>query len=385
MRLAVICDYADENWPSMDLVAEMLLENLGAHHAATIRATGIRPNTNRRAGRFPGMRRADFANNADRLMNRFWDYPRHLKKRREEFDLFHILDHSYAQLVHELPRERTIVTCHDLDTFRCVLEPDLEPRSKAFVLITKKILDGLRQAAWVTCDSMATRAELLKHQVVPAERTVVIPNGVHPTCSPEPDVLADEQATLLLGPLSDDVIDVLHVGSTIERKRIDVLLQVFAAIRKEFPKARLLRAGGEFTSEQMKFVEQLGLAEAILVLPTLARPVLSAVYRRAALLLQPSDREGFGLPVIESLACGTPVIASDLEVLREVGGDAAVYCPVSDINTWSETAISLLHERREQPQQWDFRREAGFVQASKFTWTEYATRMVALYRDLWYS
>lgn len=385
MRLAVICDYAEENWPSMDLVAEMLLKHLRAEHASVVEATRVCPPLKYRLSRLPSLGKKSFAFNADRLINRFRDYPASLRKSRSEFDLFHLVDHSYAQLVHQLPPERTIVTCHDLDTFRSVLEPSLEPRAGWFVTMTGKILDGLRKAAWVTCDSVATRDELLKYEIVPASRTVVIPNGVHPSCSPEPDAAADAEAERLLGAQRPETVELLHVGSTITRKRIDVLLRVFASVRKELPAARLVRAGGAFTAEQNRLVEQLGLSESITVLPKLSREVLAAVYRRAALVLQPSEREGFGLPVVEALACGACVVASDLDVLREVGGEAASYRAVADVSAWSETVIALLCERRDEPQLWNVRREQGLKQAARFSWSEYANKMVALYRDLWYS
>jgi glycosyltransferase involved in cell wall biosynthesis len=385
MRLAVICDYAEENWPSMELVAEMLLRHLRADHASVVEATRVCPSLKHRLSRLPFLGKKSFAFNADRLINRFRDYPASLQKSRAEFDLFHLVDHSYAHLVHELPRERTIVTCHDLDTFRCVLEPSLEPRARWFVTMTGKILDGLRKAAWVTCDSFATRDELLKYEIVPASRTVVIPNGVHPSCSPDADAAADAEAVRLLGDYRPETVELLHVGSTIARKRIDVLLRVFASVGKEFPGARLVRAGGDFTAEQLKLVEQLGLSQSITVLPKLSREVLAAVYRRAALVLQPSSREGFGLPVVEALACGAPVVASELDVLREVGGEAAIYRPVADVSAWSEAVIALLSERRDEPQLWKTRRDAGLKQAARFTWSEYANKMVALYRDLWYS
>ena len=72
-----------------------------------------------------------------------------------------------------------------------------------------------------------------------------------------------------------------------------------------------MRVGGPFTAAQQAQVRELGLGDAIVVLPLLDRSTLAAVYRRCALVLMPSEREGFGLPVLEALACGTPVVASD--------------------------------------------------------------------------
>jgi glycosyltransferase involved in cell wall biosynthesis len=319
--------------------------------------------------------------NADRFLNRFWDYPRVARRRKTEFDLFHVVDHSYGQLLHELPPERTIITCHDLDTFQCLLNPEQEPRSFLFREMMKRTLRGFRQAARVTCDSVATRDELLTHQLVEPERAVVIPNGVHPSCSPAADLIADREAERLLGPPQAGTPELLHVGSTIPRKRIDVLLRVFAAVRKEFPAARLVRVGGAFTPAQSRLADELDLTEAISVLPHVERNVLAAIYRRAAVLLQPSQREGFGLPVVEALACGTPVVASDLPVLREVGGDAALYCAINNVESWTEKVVQLLLETQ-RPQEKLGRSIAGVAQASRYSWADYANKMVTVYREL---
>ena len=99
-------------------------------------------------------------------------------------------------------------------------------------------------------------------------------------------------------------------------------------------------------------------------------------------MLQPSEREGFGLPVVEAMACGTPVVASDLAVLREVGGDAAVYCAMGDVEAWTKSIAGLLTEREELPERWAQRRDAGLVQAAKFTWAEYARKMVDVYETV---
>ncbi len=123
LRVAVIADYLEEGWPSMDLVADMLFDRLQREHASAIEPTLVRPAMRRRAGRLPGGLRSPWMPTLDRVANRLWDYPRAMAGFDGRFDLFHIVDHSYAQLVHRLPAERTIVTCHDLDTFRSVLDP----------------------------------------------------------------------------------------------------------------------------------------------------------------------------------------------------------------------------------------------------------------------
>lgn len=379
-HLAVLCDLLEENWPSMDLVGEMLLTSLESDHGDFIAPTRICPPMRRWFMRIPTAGGNSFK--ADRFLNRYWSYPRCLRGMNGEFDLFHVVDHSYGHLIHQLPPDRTVVTCHDLDAFRCLLYPTDNHRSRLYRAMARHVFSGFCKAARVTCDSVATRKELLAHSLLAAERVVVVPNGVHPTCSSDPDPVADAEAMRLLAPASADAVDILHVGSTIPRKRIDVLLRVFAALRVEFPKVRLIRVGGPFTVAQTALIEQLDLSESIVVLPFLDRPVLASVYRRAAVVLQPSEREGFGLPVIEALACGTPVVASDIPVLREVGGEAVAYCRVADVAAWSESVIKLLWERHQQPHQWSARRSVGIAQAAKFSWAEYTNKMVALYREL---
>jgi glycosyltransferase involved in cell wall biosynthesis len=92
--------------------------------------------------------------------------------------------------------------------------------------------------------------------------------------------------------------------------------------------------------------------------------------------------EGEPLAVAEALACGAPVVASDLPVLREVGGAAALYCPVGDVRSWSETVAQLLVERETDSTRLSRRRAAGIVQASTFSWAECAGKMCAVYRQL---
>ncbi len=385
-RVAVVCDYPEEGWPSMDLTGEMVLSHLAEGHADEFTAARVVPPFRHRFGRLPLIGRKGVAQNADRLLNRFHDYPRALETivRRGEFDLYHLVDHSYSQLLHVMPPGRAIVTCHDLDTFRCLLEPEREPRPSWFRAMARHILDGLRKAAAVACISDATREALLVHAILPADRLHVVYNGIPPECSPDPDPDADAEAARLLGPADPNAPpDLLHVGSNIARKRIDVLLAVFAELRRKIPEARLIKVGGALPADLMQQARDLNLAGSIVVLPYISsRAVLAAVYRRAALLLQPSAAEGFGFPVAEALECGVPVLASDIPALREVAGEAATYRPVGDIPSWTAAALALLGERQGSPEPLQNRRAAGLARARLFSWTRHVDQLAAIYREV---
>lgn len=378
LRVAIVADYLEDGWPSMDLVADMLMAHLVQSHADAVKPTLVRPPMPRRLSRLPlpAAARSDII---DRVVARQWDYVRALKQLPGEFDLYHVVDHTYAHLVHHLPAGRTVVTCHDLDAFRSVLQPEDEWRSPTFRWMSRRILAGLRLAAHVPCDSEATRNGLISLAGFPAEQLSVIPNGADATGWDASDGLADLEAARLLGPRRP--IELLHVGSTISRKRIDVLLEVFAAVRRAKPDARLVRVGGPFTAAQRIHARELGIGDdAIVVLPFVDRATLAAVYRHATVALLPSEREGFGLPVVEALACATPVIASDIPVLREVGADAAEYCGVADVADWSRTILALIAERDTNPVAWQARKARGVTRAAQFSWASYAASVVSVYR-----
>jgi glycosyltransferase involved in cell wall biosynthesis len=383
LKVALVCDPLEEQWPSMDLVADMLFNCLKKGHP-DICVEQLRPPIKKPLSHLPSFSRSAKTHNAERLLHRFLAYPSWLRKRVSQFDVFHIVDHSYSQLVHELPPASTVVSCHDLDTFRCILEPQKERRSRPFRLMTKRILDGFSKASRIICDSNSVRDELVRHKLVPANRIDVILHAAHPECSPYPDPEADAVVEKLL-KLNPGSRYLLHVGSTIPRKRIDVLLKVFAEVRATDSDIKLVRVGGPFTASQEEIAHRLDIRQAIHVLPHIDRRTLSAVYRRADLLLITSDAEGFGLPVTEAMACGCPVVASDLKVLREIGGDAAVFCPPDNPPLWAKTVSSLLVEKLGHQASWLKRKDRGLTNAARFTWENSAAQFVAIYRAVMHS
>jgi glycosyltransferase involved in cell wall biosynthesis len=380
-RLALACDFREERWTSMDLVGDMLFDQF-ANQGKLLQVDQLLPRFRHRFSALPGARGLRGAWNADRLLNRLVDYPRWLGRKARGYDVFHIVDHSYAQLTRVLPARRTVVTCHDLDTFRCLLEPRLEPRPRWFRAMMSRVLAGLQSAGHVVCVSQAVRDAAVRYGLLPRERVTVISNGVHPSCRAAGNPEADLQAARLLGCGKDTPV-LLHVGSVIARKRIDILLRIFAEVRKEVPEAILARVGGSFNESQTRLLGELGVESGVRSLPFLDREVLAAVYRRATLLLQPSDAEGFGLPVAEAMACGCPVIASDLPVLREVGGDAAVFCKVADVPEWTGTTLRILREQSSADASARARRrKASLENAARFSWTETARQFLNVYHRL---
>jgi glycosyltransferase involved in cell wall biosynthesis len=335
-RIGILYDYAAENWPSMDLVGDLLVDGL-RRHAPRYAPEPIRPEMPRPFGRWLGGR----GHNADRLVARHLAYPRSLR-RAAGMDLYHVVDHSYAQLVHALPAGRTIVTCHDLDAFRSLLQPERDPRPLWFRAMMKRVLGGLQRAAHVVCDSDAVRAELLEHRVLPPDRVSTVLLAAHPDFRADPDPTPDAHAAALLGPAPPDAVDLLHVGSTAPRKRIELLLRAAAPVLAAYPRARLVRVGGPLEPAHRHLAEELGIARRIVEVPWVPRPLLAAIYRRATLVVSTSEREGFGLPLVEAMACGAPVLASALPVYREVGGAAVRYVNGDDPAPWSAALSGTL-------------------------------------------
>jgi glycosyltransferase involved in cell wall biosynthesis len=321
------------------------------------------------------------ADTAERALNRFVMYPRWLSRHAEQFDVYHIVDHSYAHLVHRLPEQRTVVTCHDTDAFRCLAEPGSSLQMRARQHIAKNLLSGLQRAAHVMCDSSATAGELLSHGWMRPEQITVVSLGVGRAFSHAADPDADQQIEQLLAS-APGRIKLLHVGSTVPRKRIDVLLQVFAEIKNRVPNAMLVRVGGPLTDAQHALAQRLGVENSVLALPFLTATQLAAVYRKCTLLLLPSEREGFGLPLLEAMACGLPVAASDIPALREVGGNATLYSAVGDIQGLSYDALKIIRATETQSADMQQHRDMCLRQAKQFSWEKCALDIAAIYQKV---
>ena len=181
LRLGLLPDFREEGWHSMDLVADMLAHEIAAGHAGEVVADSLCPSYRARLIKVPAIGRSAFARNADRVLNRMRVYPAHLRRLElSKYDVFHVCDHAYANLVHALPAERTGVFCHDLDTFRCLLAPKLEPRPRWFKAMMRNVRAGFEKAALIFHTTDEIRAQILRAKMADESRLVKVPLGVSP-------------------------------------------------------------------------------------------------------------------------------------------------------------------------------------------------------------
>lgn len=359
MELAVVCDYLEENWTSMDLVADMLVEHASRLPDVSVRR--VRPKRRLRVAR-----RAATPSRLDRMFGRLVEYPLTLAASGRQGSVFHVADHSYAHLALLLPRERTGVYCHDADAFRALREPRASAVRRA---LARLLLDATKRAAVVFHSTTAVREELIADFGIPDSRLVAAPYGVplefSPTAQPS-DVETRSDSRYLL-----------HVGSLVPRKNPRFLLQLVAECRRAFPDVELVQVGGVWDHAHERLLDQLELRACVRRFRGISRSELAALYRGATAVLVPSRAEGFGLPLIEALACGALVVASDLPVLREVAGEAAILQPVSDLEAWSDVLRRVLGGNLVGPHF-----DARLARASLYSWDQHARTIVDTYRRL---
>jgi glycosyltransferase involved in cell wall biosynthesis len=355
----------------MDLVAEMLSGELRRGFASEVNVTDIRPNLPRVARRL-GFGSPATRLNVDRFLGRFGTYPASVALRRREFDFFHVVDHTYASLVSVLPANRTGVYCHDLNAFEAVIEPLRVPRPAWFRTMARAQLKALKTARLIFVNTKRLAEQLASLGIADPSRIVWAPLGAAEEFRPGVplSVLPESIRRSLEGHRY-----VLHVGSSIPRKRLDVLFEVFHELRRQDPDLQLVQQGGALSEAQLAHLSRLRLS--IVQPPRLSREQLSALYGHASLVLLPSEDEGFGLPVIEALACGAPVVASDLPTLREAGGENVSFCSVGDVPQWVRASAALLGAPGGPLQ-----RSARENQAAQFTWANHARIIWQTYASL---
>jgi len=307
---------------------------------------------------------------------RYFLYP--VRMRRINAQLIQVLDHGYADLLWWLPPRRAVLTCHDLMPLRMEAFPSgtyRQPRS-AFYRFRLYSLPAFRRAALIIAGSENTRRDVLHFTRLPAERVEVVPYGVDPVFRPLPNPSERFKLRHEHGFTATEKI-VLHVGSSLFYKNVEGILRALARLRQEMPAlCRLLKVGQPLTADQRALAESLGLAEAVREWADVNQERLLAAYQLADVLCFPSYYEGFGLPLIEAMACGLPVVTSNVSAPPEVVGDAALTVPPGD----PEAIAEALHRVLTEDSLREELRQRGWARAGQFTWERTAQETWRVYR-----
>ncbi len=279
---------------------------------------------------------------------------------------------------HVLPLVRprsSVVTVHDLGYL-------YYPR--AHPLLDRLYLDlstryNARAASRVIADSQATKDDLVRHYGIEPDKITVVYPGRDETLQPMEDEATIEKVKARYGIRGDYI---LYVGTLQPRKNLGRLLEAYAIVRKQAKKGEtpcLVMAGrkGWLYDQIFQQVERLGLETEVILPGYVPQDDLPALLSGARLFVFPSLYEGFGLPVLEAMACGTPVLCSNVSSLPEVAGDAALLVDPLDVRSIAEAMNHLLQEEGLRTQLV----ERGFRQARQFSWDRCARETLAVLDD----
>jgi glycosyltransferase involved in cell wall biosynthesis len=247
-----------------------------------------------------------------------------------EADVYHLTVQTYASvLVTNPPPGPVVVTVHDLIPYLVRHDPRLNAyRHPPHRLFDRLAMRGLERASHLLADSRWTKGTLVDELGVPPGRITVVPLGVDVDRYRPRGVPAAFRERY---QLPEAFRYVLYVGSEDPRKNLEELWRAFALVHRAWPDARLLKVGPVHNPREReklaRLAEELGISPAVHFFGHVPEGDLPFFYNAAATCVLPSLYEGFGLPLLEALACGTRVICSDRGSLPELADAGALVVP----------------------------------------------------------
>jgi glycosyltransferase involved in cell wall biosynthesis len=287
-----------------------------------------------------------------------------------DIDLFHSPDFVLPPVRAGIP---TILTVHDLSFLHYP-----ETFTPSLVKYLNSVVPwSVERATHILADSEATKDDLINLWRVGEEKVTVLYSGVSGRFRPVTDkkVLSAVRQKYDIG----DAPYLVSVSTLQPRKNFQMLIRAFKPVAAQLPHNLIIAGGKGWLYEAMLAeVAKQGLEGRVKFIGFVADGDLPALYSDSALMVFPSLYEGFGLPLLEAMACGVPVLSSDASCLPEVAGDSAVLLPPTDQAAWTQTMIELLNN----PAQRGRMVAAGFLQAREFTWKKAAQELLEIYQGL---
>jgi glycosyltransferase involved in cell wall biosynthesis len=289
-------------------------------------------------------------------------------RRFPDVDLFHATDH----LLPRLSRVKSVFTLHDL-IFRFYPETH-KPLNRWFLTLMMPLF--LRAAEAVIAVSESTKRDAVRLYGLDEAKIKVIYEGVNPRfCAAPPEAISVvRQKYGLAGSF------ILSVGTIEPRKNLTAVLEAYRALRDWGGEFKLVIVGqkGWLYEGFFRRLRELGLEDKVIFPGFVPDEDLPALYSAADLFVFPSLYEGFGLPALEAMACGAPVITSNTASLPEVTGDAALLVDPNNTEALIQAMKSVLENRQLR----DELQAKGPKQAAKFNWENAARETLAVYASV---
>lgn len=300
----------------------------------------------------------------------FWEHVLMPKEMRRSLPR-DVLYHSVSYVVPVGTFRRTVVTVHDVSY---AAHPNWYPMSSRIIFFMFSRL-GVRRAELVITDSEFSRGEIENIYHVPGSRIVVIPLAADPVFE-TPHAVDKRRPT---GVASNRPPQVLFVGRLELRRRIDVLVQAISLLRQAGTRANAVIVGSDAPRPGVvsDLASNFGVADSIQHRPHVTDLELRELYRTSSALVYLSEYEGFGLPLVEAMSMGTPIIAANASAIPEVVGDAGILVNPGSPQEVSRAIFSLIQDTTLAQRL----RERGFQRVdSHYSWRQVAAQTTAAYR-----
>ena len=281
--------------------------------------------------------------------------------------------HEPNFLSHRFPGP-TVITAHDLSWIRF---PETHPADRV-KLMNRIFPRSLDQAAHVLTDAEFTRQEIIEYFGIAPNRITSIPLAARDNFYPRSEM---ECRPVLAAQRLNYRSYILCVGTLEPRKNLELIIRTYAtmppAFRHRWPLV-VVGMRGWLTSPLESVMHDLVASGEVRPLGFVSEDDLAVLYAGASMLVYPSLYEGFGLPPLEAMRSGTPVIVSNRSTLPEVVGDAGVLIDPHDVPGLRDAVLGLA----EDSEHWTARHVASLRQASRFSWSRCARETIAIYRSV---
>jgi len=291
-------------------------------------------------------------------LNDLFYYPLHIPK---GFDVYHISAQGGGAYLKYIGKN-TVITVHDMI-------PVLKKNSMPGIInwISKRCITYAKKAGIIISDSEHTKRDIQNYFGIGDENIRIIPPAV------------DHDIFKPIGKRKYGATEkiILHVGSEDDRKNVHLLIKAFHILLQYMPNVRLYRIGKK-SRKIARLINRLGINDKVLYFSDVSEEKLAGFYNNADVFVFPSSYEGFGIPPLEAMACGCPVLSSSVTSLSEVVGDAAIKLKSLTAEEICNGLILILSDTKLARKL----SSKGLAHAKKFSWQNYARDLAKAYSDV---